>query len=94
MTQPSQETPPLIVYSAEWCGDCQKIKAFLADHNIPYENRDIIKEKHWGKELEAKTGKLGVPYLLIGEEWVIGYEPGVGYNEAYAQKVLKDYLPR
>jgi glutaredoxin-like protein NrdH len=84
---------PLIVYSADWCGDCQLLKAFLQEHQIPYENRDIRKEPQWGEELEAKTGKLGVPYLKIGDEWIIGYEAGVGYNEAYAKTVLADYLP-
>jgi glutaredoxin len=82
----------LIVYSAEWCGDCQKLKSFLENEKIDYENRDIIKDKKWGEELEQKTGKLGVPYLLINDEWIIGYEAGVGFNEEWARKVLKNYL--
>jgi glutaredoxin len=93
MNQESQsKTAPLVVYSADWCGDCQKLKAFLSAQNVPYENRDIRKEPHWGEELEAKTGKLGVPYLLIGDEWVIGYEVGVGFTEDWARKTLKAYL--
>lgn len=84
--------PKLIVYSAQWCGDCQKLKAFLNEENIEYENRDIVQDKKWGEELESKTGKLGVPYLLIGEEWVIGYEPGVGFSDSWARKTLKNYL--
>jgi len=82
----------LIVYSAQFCGDCQKLKTFLDKENIEYENRDIIQNKKWGKELEKKTGKLGVPYLLKGEEWVIGYEPGIGFTEEWARKTLSEYL--
>ena len=88
----STTLPPLIVYSAAWCHDCQNLKAFLEAESIPHEVRDIIEHKPWGQELEAQTGKLGVPYLRMGEEWVIGYEPNVGYNEAYARDILADYL--
>ena len=88
----STQRAPLVVYSAEWCGDCQHLKAFLAKHDIEYENRDIVDNKSWGVELEQETGKLGVPYLRIDNEWIIGYEPGVGFNEDYARHVLADYI--
>ena len=81
---------PLIVYSAAFAVIATS-KAFN-EHNIPYENRDIREEPKWGEELEQETGKLGVPYLKIGDQWVIGYEKGVGYNEAYAKEILKDYI--
>lgn len=92
MSQSEAQKKPLVVYSADWCGDCQKLKAFLSENHIEYENRDIRKEPPWGEELEQRTGKLGVPNLRMGDEWVIGYEPGVGYTDDHARKVLKDYL--
>jgi len=56
MTNKNENTrQTLIVYSAQWCGDCQKLKAFLKNENIDYENRDIIKDKKWGEELEKKN---------------------------------------
>ena len=82
----------LIVYSAELCGDCQKLKSFLAENGISYENRDIRKNPAFGQELETTTGKLGVPYLIINGEWQIGYEKGVGFTDAWARKVLADFL--
>jgi glutaredoxin-like protein NrdH len=82
----------IIVYSAKLCSDCQKLKGFLESHNIEYENRDIRDNPKWGEELEAKTGKLGVPYLLIDGEWIIGYEANVGYSEEWAKKTLEKYI--
>jgi glutaredoxin len=84
----------IIVYSAKLCSDCQQLKAFLDEKEIEYENRDIRENPEWGEELEKKTGKLGVPYLILDGEWVIGYEAGVGYNEEYANKLFAAYLDK
>ena len=78
----------LIVYSAELCGDCQLLKAFLDKRGIAYENRDIRKQPEHGEELETKTGKLGVPYVVIGGEWKRGYEPGEPFSEEFAEELL------
>ena len=69
-------TKQIIMYSFELCGDCQNLKAFMAKHGIPYANRDIKKNPAYAQELREKTGKEGVPYLIIDGEWVRGYEVG------------------
>jgi glutaredoxin len=78
----------VIVYSARLCGDCQHLKAFMDKHGIDYENRDIREEPHHGVELEQKTGKLGVPYLVIDGEWKRGYEPGKPFSEDFARALF------
>jgi len=32
---------PIIVYSAEWCSDCKRSRAFLKRHGIVYENVNV-----------------------------------------------------
>ncbi|MDZ4857474.1 MAG: glutaredoxin family protein [Candidatus Hydrogenedentes bacterium] len=78
----------IVVYSAKLCGDCQLLKAYLDENDIPYENRDIRENPEYGVELEAKTGKLGVPFLLIDGEWIRGYEPGQPFSEEFAKRIL------
>jgi len=78
----------IIVYSAKLCGDCQHLKAYMDKNGISYENRDIREEPHHGEELEQKTGKLGVPYLIINGEWKRGYEPGQPFSEAFAKSLF------
>ena len=75
----------VIVYSGKLCGDCQILKAFMNENGIEYEERDIRETPAYGEELEAKTGKLGVPYLVIDGEWVRGYEPGQPFSEDFAR---------
>ena len=78
----------IIVYSAKLCGDCQHLKAFMDVNGIHYENRDIREHRTYGEELEAKTGKLGVPYLVVNGEWKRGYDPGQPFSEAFAKGLL------
>ena len=78
----------IIMYSAKLCGDCQQLKAFMEENGIAYENRDVREHPEYGAELEAKTGKLGVPYLLINDQWVRGYEPGQPFSQAFAKRIL------
>ncbi len=78
----------IIVYSAALCGDCQELKAFMDANGIAYENRDIREQPAYGKELEEKTGKLGVPYLQIDGEWIRGYQPGEPFSEDFVKGLL------
>lgn len=78
----------IVLYSAKLCGDCQHLKAFMDANGIVYENRDIREHPEYGEELEARTGKLGVPYLVIDGQWVRGYEPGKPFSEAFAKQLL------
>lgn len=78
----------IIVYSAKLCGDCQHLKAFLDKEGISYETRDIHENPAWATELEERTGKLGVPYVVMNGEWKRGYEPGAPFSESFARGLL------
>lgn len=78
----------IVMYSGKLCGDCQLLKAFMDRHGIAYENRDIRENPKFGEELEATTGKLGVPYLVIDGEWVRGYEPGQPFSDDFAKQLF------
>ena len=78
----------IIVYSAEFCHDCQLLKAFMDKEGVDYIVRDIKVNPEYGDELEQKTGKLGVPYLIIDGEWQRGYVPGQPFSEDFARDLL------
>ena len=78
----------IVMYSAQLCGDCQHLKAFMQKHGIAYENRDIKEDPEHARVLEAQTGKLGVPYLIIDGEWVRGYVPGQPFSEEFAKRLF------
>lgn len=78
----------IILYSAEVCGDCRTLRAWMDREGIPYEHRDIRKHPEYAAELEEKTGKQGVPYLIIDGEWKRGYEPGRAFTETFARSLF------
>ena len=52
--------PNIIIYGADWCGDCRRAKKFLLDQNIPFvwvntdedkEAEEFVKQKNNGKRI-------------------------------------------
>mgnify|MGYP006299429071 CR=1 FL=1 len=78
----------IVFYTAPLCGDCQKLKAFMDAHGLEYEVRDIKADPAHAQELEANTGKLGVPYLIINGEWKRGYVPHEPFSQDFARELF------
>lgn len=62
----------LILYSASWCEYCQKVKNYLEQHNIAYENRDIESTDPAIQQLFQTLGATGIPQILIGNKVIRG----------------------
>lgn len=75
----------IVLYSAPMCGDCQLLKAYMDAEQMEYVVRDIRAEPAYARELEERTGKQGVPYVVIDDEWKRGYDPGKPFSEAFAR---------
>jgi thioredoxin reductase (NADPH) len=58
----SMHNEEIIVYGADWCGDCRRAKRFLNQHNIPYRWIDIEANKK-GEQyvLRVNNGKRIIP---------------------------------
>ncbi len=78
----------IILYSADFCGDCRLLRAWMDKQGITYQVRDIRKNPQHADELAQKTGKQGVPYLIIDGEWKRGYEPGKPFSDAFARSLF------
>ena len=62
------------VYSTSTCYFCVKLKEFLHQHKIPFENFDINEDKKAAMEMIKKTNQTGVPVVEIGKEIIIGFD--------------------
>jgi glutaredoxin len=78
----------VIVYSAQWCCDCQELHSFLKRHKIPCEVRDIQKNPAFRKDLMENAGEIAVPFVVLDGKWIRGYPDGEGYSEAYAKNLF------
>jgi glutaredoxin 3 len=62
------------VYSTPTCPFCKQVKAFLEEHAVSYTDADVSTNQALAEEMIQKTGQMGVPVVMIGEEMVIGFD--------------------
>ena len=74
----------IIVYGADWCGDCRRAKMFMDQHEIPYEWIDVQADDQ-ARELVEKLnhGKRIIPTIVF-EDGSILVEPS---NSQLARKL-------
>ena len=62
------------VYSTSTCPWCKKVKQFLDDSKVPYQNLDVASDKTARDEMVNKTGQLGVPVIDIDGDISVGFD--------------------
>lgn len=63
----------VIVYSGEQCPWCGRVKEFLKENKIKFEEKDVGKDVKAREELIKKSGRLAVPVIDIDGEIVVGF---------------------
>ena len=63
----------VVVYSIPTCPICKKAKEYLSQKGIQYIDYDVSKDKEKLKEMLEKTGQMGVPVILVNDEFMIGF---------------------
>jgi glutaredoxin-like YruB-family protein len=66
--------PEVNVYSTPSCPWCSRVKQFLEEHGIDYEDYDVAQDPAKAEEMIQKTGQMGVPVTDIDGEMVIGFD--------------------
>lgn len=64
----------VIVYSTSTCPWCVRVKQFLKENNIEFQNLDVSGDQLAADEMMAKTAQMGVPVLDIDGEIIIGFD--------------------
>lgn len=62
------------VYSTPTCPWCVKLKQFLEENSIEFEDLDVSEDEGARNELVEKSGQMGVPVLDIGGTIIIGFD--------------------
>ena len=73
---PAGAFPRVVVYGASWCGPCGVVKAFLAQHAVPFEWRDIDDDTNRDRFERESDGIGGIPLTVVGGEKVRGSNLG------------------
>ena len=70
------------VYTTPTCPWCKKVKQFLSDNGIKYQEMNVAEDKAAREEMANATHQLSIPATLIEGEVVIGFN----------EKALKEKL--
>ena len=62
------------IYSTPTCPFCVRVKQFLKDNNISFEDMDVSSRQDKAQEMINKSGQMGVPVLDIDGEIVVGFD--------------------
>ena len=62
------------VYSTQTCPWCYKLKDWLKENKIKFEDIDVSKDNKAAQEMIKKSGQMSVPVTEIGDEIIIGFD--------------------
>ncbi len=62
------------VYSTSTCPWCDKLKHWLKEHKIEFEDIDVSQNMEVAQEMVKKSGQMGVPVTEINDEIIVGFD--------------------
>ncbi|SFN55685.1 glutaredoxin family protein [Proteiniclasticum ruminis] len=62
------------VYTTPTCRWCHRVKAYLTEKGVSFEEKDVSRDREAAMEMIKKTNQMGVPVLDIGGEMIVGFD--------------------
>ena len=62
------------IYSTPTCPFCVRVKQYLKDNNIVFEDIDVSSNPDMAQEMIRKSGQMGVPVVEIAKEIIVGFD--------------------
>jgi len=70
----SKTTKDIIVYSTPSCPWCKKLKRYLKQKNIQFQDIDVSKNQNAAKRMVNGSGQKGVPQTEINGQFIVGFD--------------------
>ncbi len=62
------------VYSTPTCPWCVKLKEFLKEKKVEYDDIDVSENQEAANEMMQKSGQMGVPQIEINGKMIVGFD--------------------
>lgn len=62
------------IYTTPTCHFCQMSKEFFKENNVAYTEYNVASDMEKRQEMIDKSGQMGVPVIMIGDEMIIGFD--------------------
>lgn len=63
----------VVIYSTPTCHYCNLAKDFFKANNVEYTEHNVAEQADKRQEMIEKSGQMGVPVMLIGDDLVVGF---------------------
>jgi len=67
----------VVIYSTPTCPYCKRAKDYLTQKGIKYTDFNVAQDKAKAQEMIQKSGQMGVPVIIVGDEVVVGFNQGL-----------------
>ena len=64
---------PVTIYTTVTCGYCKMAKEFFQKNNVQFQEFDVGTDLARREEMIGKSGQMGVPVIMVGEDMVVGF---------------------
>jgi len=62
------------VYSTQVCPWCHRLKDYLKEKKVAFEDIDVGKDRKAAQEMIERSGQMGVPQALINGKVIVGFD--------------------
>lgn len=62
------------IYSTPTCHFCHMAKDFFTANSVVYTEYNVATDIEKRKEMMEKSGQMGVPVIIIGDELTVGFD--------------------
>lgn len=66
--------PKIKVYSTQTCPWCHRLKEYLDEKKIKYDDVDVSENQEAADEMVEKSGQMGVPQIEINGNIIVGFD--------------------
>ena len=71
---PVADCEALELYTMETCGHCKRLKSWLDQEKVPYENHNIMEDKQAHMDFVQKYQMNRVPFVVCGDKTWVGFK--------------------
>jgi glutaredoxin-like YruB-family protein len=62
------------IYSTPTCHFCHAAKEFFTENKVSFTDYNVAEDLEKRQEMVEKSGQMGVPVIVIGDEMVVGFD--------------------
>jgi glutaredoxin-like YruB-family protein len=63
----------VLIYSSSSCRDCERVKNYLTERGIPFEDINVLTNKQARKEMEHRYGVHVTPVIIVDDYVMVGF---------------------